>query len=310
MTSHNGGNGPQPVSQPRLLLVDDDPVNLEILVDYLAGLDYDLVLAEGGEQAIAELSRPGAHFDTVLLDRMMPRVDGMAVLTHIMNSPDLNSIPVIMQTAASDAAQISAGLRAGAWYYLTKPFERSILRALVDSAVSDHRHVLDMQSRIRRDTQAFALVRHAEFEFRTLSDVDSLAALVASACPDPDRVIRGLNELMLNAVEHGNLGISYPEKSALNLAGTWLAEVEHRLALPQYARKCATLLFDRSDAGISITITDEGPGFDWNEYLEISVARIFDSHGRGIAIARSLSFDGLEYLGNGNQVRVRINLDG
>ena len=55
------------------------------------------------------------------------------------------------------------------------------------------------------------------------------------ACPDPEAVIIGLTELLVNAVEHGNLGITYEDKTALNAAGTWDTEVRRRLALPENA---------------------------------------------------------------------------
>ena len=53
-------------------------------------------------------------------------------------------------------------------------------------------------------------------------------------------------------------------------------------------------------------ISDQGDGFDWQPYLDIDLSRIFDTHGRGIAMARGLSFDQVEFLGKGNQVRVTV----
>ncbi|RLA05080.1 MAG: hypothetical protein DRQ54_08665 [Gammaproteobacteria bacterium] len=55
-------------------------------------------------------------------------------------------------------------------------------------------------------------------------------------------------------------------------------------------------------------ITDDGTGFDWHRYLEIEPERGSDSHGRGIALARMISFSKLEYMGNGNQVLATVNL--
>jgi anti-sigma regulatory factor (Ser/Thr protein kinase) len=65
--------------------------------------------------------------------------------------------------------------------------------------------------------------------------------------------------------------------------------------------------FIRREEAIDITVTDQGPGFDWQAYLTLDESRAFDSHGRGIAMARMLSFDKLEYRGCGNQVVCTIN---
>jgi hypothetical protein len=114
--------------------------------------------------------------------------------------------------------------------------------------------------------------------------------------------VLGLTELMVNAVEHGNLGITYREKSALNEKGNWRDEVDRRLALPENADRFATICMRRAADGISFTILDRGDGFDWQSYLEMCPERAFDSHGRGIAMSRMLSFTSVEYSGNGNTV--------
>jgi anti-sigma regulatory factor (Ser/Thr protein kinase) len=117
-----------------------------------------------------------------------------------------------------------------------------------------------------------------------------------------ERLAIGLIELFLNAVEHGNLGIGYKEKSVLNLNGTWDVEIERRMALPENASKVVEVEFQRVQKEIRFRIRDQGQGFDWESYLQFSPERAFDSHGRGIALARNLSFSRLEYQGSGNEV--------
>jgi hypothetical protein len=103
-------------------------------------------------------------------------------------------------------------------------------------------------------------------------------------------------------VEHGNLGITYEEKTALIDAGAWEGEVARRLQLPENCDKRAKIAFERAEGEVRYRIEDCGAGFDWRRYLEISPARAFHTHGRGIAMSRNLSFDRLEYFGAGNQV--------
>ena len=68
------------------------------------------------------------------------------------------------------------------------------------------------------------------------------------------------------------------------------------------------MILDKSDGTSRVTIIDQGPGFDWAGYLEFSPDRVFDLHGRGIAMSRSMSFDSLEYLGTGNTVVTTVAL--
>jgi anti-sigma regulatory factor (Ser/Thr protein kinase) len=144
------------------------------------------------------------------------------------------------------------------------------------------------------------------FSFRTLEEARSLAALLANACVDPNLVVLGLTELMINAVEHGNLGIGYEEKSRLNALGKWESEIIYRLNQPEYMHKQVTVEFERRENSIIFAILDQGPGFEWRNYLEISPERALDSHGRGIAMANLISFDSIEFRGNGNEVCVTV----
>ncbi len=149
-------------------------------------------------------------------------------------------------------------------------------------------------------------MRAASFAFQTLEAARDLAILLANACPDPQRVVVGLTELLLNAVEHGNLGITYREKGELCEEERWEQEVASRLAHPLNADKEVQVRFTRGPEEIRLVIRDQGDGFDWQAFLEMDPARANDSHGRGIAMARLLSFDSLEYRGCGNEVEVTV----
>lgn len=120
--------------QPRILIVDDEEFNLDIMKDFLEGEGYLIVSAENGEEVVNMLAHDKA-FDAIVLDRMMPLLDGMSVLKHIKADPNLRHIPVIMQSAAATEEQIAQGLRAGAYKYLTKPFAQEELLAVVQAAL-------------------------------------------------------------------------------------------------------------------------------------------------------------------------------
>jgi DNA-binding response OmpR family regulator len=297
-----------PAQPSRVLIVDDDRLNREILVEFLDGEGYELTTAEDGRQALAAMAVREQVFDTVLLDRMMPGIDGMEVLRRMKSTPELRWVPVIMQTAAAAKEQVVEGIEAGAFYYLTKPFDMAMLRSLVRSAVDSSRIQRRLQAEVEQHRMMIGMMTRASFSIRTPDEARRLAVLVANAAPEPDHAVLGLCELLLNAIEHGNLGLSYDDKSRLRENGTFEAEIARRLSLPQYAQRSVSLEFRRTDAAVEVLITDQGEGFDWRPYLDFDASRAFHVNGRGIALARKLSFRSLEYLGKGNQVLATLAL--
>lgn len=292
----------------RILIVDDNALDRKLLEAYLAPNGYALDFARDGVEAMALLERDPLPYDVVLLDRSMPRMGGMEVLTSIKSTPRLRMLPVIMQTAMAAPSEVIEGIRAGAFYYLTKPYDAQTLTAVVATAERDYAEYKDLQQRVRRGAECLTLMQEATLHIRTIEQARDTAAVIVNACPDPSTAVIGLTELLVNAVEHGNLGITYEEKSSLNASGEWDSEVRRRLTLPENATKRVELRIERTSDELRFTIRDDGPGFPWQKYIEIDARRAFDNHGRGIAIARAMSFDRLEYRGNGNEVVASVRL--
>jgi CheY-like chemotaxis protein/anti-sigma regulatory factor (Ser/Thr protein kinase) len=290
----------------RVLIVDDEPFNLEILSEHLNDAGYETATAMDGEEAWEVLQADRIGFDTILLDRMMPRMDGMQVLAKLKQHPEFQHIPVIMQTAVGAAENVQEGLAAGAYYYLIKPFQREMLLAIVAAAVGFHTERSQLEREISEHADSYKLLVNGEFHFRTLDEARQLTLLLSRACPDPQRVALGLSELLVNAVEHGNLSISYGDKTRLLRAGRWQEEIDARLRDPRYQHRVVTVNFVSVADEVRIRIKDQGAGFDWQPFLEFSAERAFDPHGRGISMARMMSFDSVEYQGNGNDVLVRV----
>lgn len=288
----------------RVLIVEDEPINLDALVEILGDEGYDIQIATHGAEAWAKLS--GSLFDVVLLDRLMPDMDGIEILRRMKTRPEMEHTPVIMQTSMSGDHDVAEGLQAGAYYYLTKPFAADTLVAIVAAAVRDHRDLVELQREVRKTNRILSCLNGAEFAFRTTDDARDLATLLAQVAPDPGRVVLGLSELMLNAIEHGNLGITYEEKSALGGGEPLMGEIARRLAAPGNADKRAVVEFRRNGAELCFVIRDCGKGFDWQNYLEMSPKRAFDTHGRGIAMSRMISFDRMQYRGCGNEVEAVV----
>jgi len=285
--------------QTRVLLVEDDPDLRMALSQILESAEMGVVAAPDGAEALELLDAEPLAFDVVVTDRIMPRVDGMELLNTIKGRHELALLPVIILTVAAEPHQMVEGLDAGAYAYLPKPVDAVILVSMIRSAAADWRHVQELNRHIRSDADTLTLARHARFEYRSPDQAMGLGALLAKTCPDPDRVVMGLSELLVNAIEHGNLEIGYDEKSRLLLKQNWQDEIERRLALPDYLGRTAVVEVERKADGLVFTIRDQGSGFDPEEYLEIDPKRVFDAHGRGIAMARLLSFDDLRYEDGG-----------
>jgi CheY-like chemotaxis protein len=294
---------------PHILIVDDEPFNIEIVTEILKEHGgYRISTAEDGDVALKMMEATPEDFDIVLLDRMMPKMSGMEVLLTMKQHDVLRHCPVIFQTAKTSTKDITVGLEAGAHYYLSKPFDEKLLLSVVKTVVYDYFRYKFMRESLDTNKGLMKLLKEVDFEFRTIEEAQSLAALLSNACPDPQKVVMGLSELMINAIEHGNLGITYQEKTIFNNLGVWVEEVEKRLNLPEYSERYASINFKVNRDDITIKIKDQGNGFDWQVYMDFDANRVVDNHGRGIAIANKISFSSVVYRGNGNEVTASLLL--
>jgi adenylate cyclase len=118
---------------PRILIVDDSEANRDILSARLAPHGYELMQAADGEEALAA-ARERAP-DLILLDVMMPKIDGIEVCRRLKQDAELPFMPIILVTARADTRDVVTGLEAGADEYLTKPIDQSALVARVRSVL-------------------------------------------------------------------------------------------------------------------------------------------------------------------------------
>ncbi len=290
-----------------ILIIDDEPFNVEILREHLEEESYTILTAENGQLGINVLNENKSIIDVILLDRMMPVMDGMEFLTQIKKDKDVKYIPIIMQTAASSKSDIIEGINAGAYYYLTKPFEGDVLLSLVKAAISDYAKQKEINNASLSYDTVCRLINEVEFRFRTLEEADTLSKMISNLYPTPVKVIMGITELLINSVEHGNLGITYAEKTKLIKDGTWVDEINKRLKQEQYKEKFTTIKFTQDKTSIKLVIIDQGIGFDYKQYLKVDPTRAFDPHGRGIAVAAMISFDNVKFIGSGNEVHCFVN---
>jgi CheY-like chemotaxis protein len=115
----------------RILVVDDDENILNLERTILEGKGFDVTGAGGGEAALRLLAEQS--FDLILLDVMMPEVDGFAVCRKIKDDPRLKDIPVIFLTAKGGGEALAEGFESGAVMYINKPFTANKLLTIVNT---------------------------------------------------------------------------------------------------------------------------------------------------------------------------------
>ena len=111
--------------KPKVLIVDDEPFNVDYLEQRLEDLNCQIITASDGKEALDKIKREEP--DLVLLDLMMPILDGFAVLSEVKADSVLRDIPIIIISADSDSKSIVRGIKQGADDYLTKPVNADLL---------------------------------------------------------------------------------------------------------------------------------------------------------------------------------------
>lgn len=125
---------PNEEKKPLILIVDDTPTNIQVLAEALRA-EYRVRVASSGKIAFEVIAKLGAP-DLILLDVMMPEMDGYEVCRRLKQAPETKNVPVIFVTAKSDAVDEEYGLKLGAVDYIAKPFHLPIVAARVRNHIN------------------------------------------------------------------------------------------------------------------------------------------------------------------------------
>ncbi|HEY0864517.1 MAG TPA: response regulator [Lacunisphaera sp.] len=142
-----------------LLVVDDVPANLSMLIDAASAAGYRVLLAENGERALKLAARTTP--DLVLLDVMMPGLDGYATCRRLKADPALRAVPVIFLSALGEVTDKIAGLEAGGLDYVTKPLDPTEVLARVRVHLELRRLQTELQEEVRRRQEAERSLRQS-----------------------------------------------------------------------------------------------------------------------------------------------------
>jgi len=295
----------------KILIIDDDRANLQLLAGFIRlgeNADHDVITCVDGFEGIEALKKAVNDIDVVLLDRAMPVMSGVEFLMKRNENEKLKKIPVIMQTASGEKENVIQGFKLGVYHYLVKPYSPVIFNSIVRAAILLYSTQRTLTTEVDLTHTLLKFMDQAVFKVNKLEEAEAISLSLATLFPKPDKTVLGITEIIINAHEHGNLGISYDEKTELNLQSKWREEILKRESHANNRNKTVFISYFKTKSEIILNIRDQGPGFDFKKYLEFDVTRSTDNHGRGIAFANNLSFDKLEYIGTGSEVNCVVKL--
>ncbi|MFP3388883.1 ATP-binding protein [Brevibacillus sp. SIMBA_040] len=200
--------------RPRILIVDDDPVNLQVLEAILLPDEYDLTMVTSGKKALAILDTK--EWDLVISDIMMPQMSGYELTRIIRTRFTLTELPILLLTARSQPKDIQSGFLAGANDYVTKPVEAIEIRSRID-ALTTIKQVVRKQLRLEAAWLQAQIQPHFLF--------NALQAIVALSEIDLDKMRNLLNEFsnyLRNKFEFQNMDAFVPIEDELSLVRSYL----------------------------------------------------------------------------------------
>jgi two-component system, sensor histidine kinase and response regulator len=209
--------------RPSILVIDDEPNNFDVIQTLLGNEDYTFHYASSGQRALDRLDR--IRPDTILLDVMMPDLDGIEVCRRIRASIEWRSIPIILVTALTDKAELQRCLSTGADGFITKPVNRLELQSRVASIVRlkrecDRLKIAKEKSELLAQERSDRLAIIAHQITPTLAELISIARILATPeiTPDRDRyasTIESTSELLLTHIDElhavSNIDLNMPK---------------------------------------------------------------------------------------------------
>jgi DNA-binding response OmpR family regulator len=292
------GNGPSPA----ILVVDDEESLRSLLVHVMENEGFRPFAATDGEQAI-KLFREHSPV-VVVSDIRMPRMDGLTMLTEIRKID--RTAAVILMTGQGNEEILLSALRGGATNFFKKPFNSRELMDEIHRIVGFRREAERygiFSPYLTAETKHFILPPGVSSYYPVVNQITlQLPCLVPAEEMLNLRI--GVEEMITNAIEHGNLGISLEEKSRAMLDGTLAELIGQRTEEAQHAGRRVFITSRLTSALFEVTIRDEGKGFDWRTLPAVVPENLLAFNGRGILLTK-IYFDEVEYNEAGNQVTLR-----
>lgn len=290
----------------QVLVVDPCAETQAGIVSCVYGRGMSIIAVSDPAAALAAMDR--VMPDVVITDLFLSGGEGLALTKELRSRHEL--CPVIVMAKDAPESAIVEALRVGAIDYLHKPIaEDELASALYRAQHAAPGHLTDLSGVSRWDQQITMDSEPAHAQ----GVIAWLMKTTAAALPEIRRLhLRGaLQELLLNAIEHGNLEISFREKQQALAVDEYESLVSHRLTQPRLKQRqvVSSVRYEPETKRVAYRIADEGAGFQWRSLLAKHRDAYSDDaeNGRGILLARSL-FPDLTYNDRGNEVTFTMSL--
>ncbi|MBI1291872.1 response regulator [bacterium] len=286
-----------------VLIVDDRSEVRYYLREIIASSGHHSMEAEDGKQALEAYLR--ATPDVIISDLSLPDMGGLDLLETIRKQD--SSVFFVLMTAKGSEEAARRALELQASNYLSKPLRFETIVSILDkySSVLKSR---ELRAEVHQRVVSRELILRVENRLGLASEVADF--LVTEAGNAISREVRGgihlgLYELIVNAIEHGNLGISFDEKRRCLMESPYRLNelVQRRSIEPERVGRVVTIAFRMDQSHCEWVIEDQGDGFDWTAVPNPLEDNDEALNGRGIFLAR-YQFDEMHYLGVGNRVKV------
>jgi two-component system NtrC family sensor kinase len=237
-----------PNAGSRLLVVDDNETNRNLLRRRLERQQFSVAEAADGRQALQQLE--SGNFDLVLLDIMMPELDGFQVLERMKADPKLSDLPVIVISALDELQNAVRCIEMGAEDYLFKPFDPVLLRARINASLEKHRLRQQERQRTEELTQALQQLRQMQDQLVVQEKLASLGALtagVAHEIKNPLNFVTNFAEISVDLAKElrGEVEacrVQLGDKSAANLVEL-ASDLEQNLAkIREHGRRADSII--------------------------------------------------------------------
>ncbi|MGK5092537.1 response regulator [Deltaproteobacteria bacterium TL4] len=290
------------------LLVDDEMRICRLLQRLLNAESIESLLAENGRVALELLEENEVDF--IVTDLRMPEMDGLKFLRKARQL--YPTVPIVVMSAFGDESTIIQSLQTGANDFLRKPFNLHTIENVLLPIIRllegkrdpsfDYSRIHHLQGEIRLDNDEVGMIPSiVNYLLQHWGEVEKYSKQVSF-------LEITLYQLILGAIEQGNLGIALEEKEEAQKKNQFSSLLEERLKDPRYQNRQVRIQFDLNPDQISISITDEGDGRHWPyRHENSSGGKTIAETSWGIRRAQ-MSLENIIYQENANQITLTLSL--
>lgn len=203
-----------PKNQLAILIVDDDPINLQVMQSILSAEQYEITTAINGKEALKKLGKK--EWNLVISDVMLPQMSGYELTKKIRERYTITELPILLLTARSDPRDVQAGFLAGANDYVTKPVEMLELRSRVNTLAMMK---ISVREQLQLESAWLQSQIQPHFLFNTLNSIIALSAIDLNKMND---LLHELSEFLRSKLRLQNIDELIPIEDELNIIRSYL----------------------------------------------------------------------------------------